>query len=157
MCTDLPFSVPLSPVSLAVPCGAAPSSHQLCRWRGSRVLPVCHTQDCPSLSLCLWPLSPRASPYSHPQSHVMTPRMTHLGRGHIPYSAPPHIYYIECATWHTRRRFGGKFEDSLGSRRTHSPIGIHLSSFGQCRWARILMLTYVKLYIYISVTFLGSN
>ena len=81
MCTDLPFSVPLSPVSCAVPCGAAPSSHQLCRWRGSRALPV-------RLSRSVWPLSPRASPYSHPQSHVMTLGLTHLGRGHIPYSAP---------------------------------------------------------------------
>ena len=51
------------------------------------------------LSRSVWPLSPRASPYSHPQSHVMTLRLTHLGRGQIPYSAP-RIYYIECATWH---------------------------------------------------------
>ena len=40
------------------------------------------------LSRSVWPLSPRASPYSHPQSHVMTLGLTHLGRGHIPYSAP---------------------------------------------------------------------
>ena len=60
------------------------------------------------LSVSVWPLSPRASPYSHPQSHVMTLGLTHLGRGHIPYSAP-RIYYIECATWH--RMVGGIMSD----------------------------------------------
>ena len=102
-------SVPLSPirardgpVSFAVPlwsCSLLPLALQLAGVESPPSASLSPSLRSLSLSRSVWPLSPRASLYSHPQSHVMTLRLTHLGRGHIPYSAP-HIYYIECATWH---------------------------------------------------------
>ena len=107
LCTDLPLSL----VSHSLQCGPVTTPSPLpcpvelfppptsCTAGGYRECSQCISLL--SLSLSVWPLSPRASPYSHPQTHVMTLRVTHLGRGHIPYSAP-RISLTRSALWHTR-------------------------------------------------------
>ena len=108
MCTDLPLiRARDGPVSLAVPlwsCSLLPPALPLAGVESPPSASLSPSLRSLGLSLSVCPLSPRASPYSHPQSHVMTLGLTHLGRGHIPYSAP-RIYYIECATWHTHSKF----------------------------------------------------
>ena len=92
VCTDLPFSLvshsPQSPLPCPVELLPPPTSSAA---GGDRECSQCVTLLSLSLSVsmsaCL-PLSPQAFPYSHPQSHMMTLTVTHLGRGHIPYSAP---------------------------------------------------------------------
>ena len=84
------------PISFAVPlwsCSLLPSALQLAGVESPPSASLSPSVRSLSVSRSVWPFSP----------HVMTLRLTHLGRGHIPYSAP-RIYYLECATWHTHTR-----------------------------------------------------